>query len=75
MNWGWEPGNDKQGFVVCISVSRNNGEITRKEMSAFFFKISLPLWYGKMSLNKWILGFQQEKIMDFEYCEEYLRSN
>ena len=28
MNLVWEPGNDKQGYVVCVSVSRNNGEIT-----------------------------------------------
>ena len=28
MSLVWEPGNDKQGYVVCISVSRDNGEIT-----------------------------------------------
>ena len=28
MNLFWEPGNDKQGYVVCISTSRDNGEIT-----------------------------------------------
>ena len=26
-------------------------------------------------LKKLILSTQQEKIMDFEYCEEYLRSS
>ena len=31
MNLGWEPGNDKQNYVVCISVSRDNGKITRKD--------------------------------------------
>ena len=49
-------------------------------MSEFVFSnLSLPLQYGKMSLKlefleKWILSFHQEKTMDFEYCEEYLRS-
>ena len=28
MNLIWEPGNNKQGYVVCISVSGDNGEIT-----------------------------------------------
>ena len=28
MNLVWGPGNDKQGYAVCISVSGNNGEIT-----------------------------------------------
>ena len=28
MNLFWEPGNDKQGYVVCISTSRDNGEIS-----------------------------------------------
>ena len=30
MNLGWELGKDKQNYVVCISVSRDNGKITRK---------------------------------------------
>ena len=38
MNLGWEPGNDKQNYVVCISISRDNGEITRKEMLKLFFQ-------------------------------------
>ena len=28
-----------------------------------------------VNLKKWILSGQQENIMDFEYCEEYLRSS
>ena len=30
MSFGWEPGNDKQNYVVCIFVSNDNGKITRK---------------------------------------------
>ena len=37
LNLGWEPGNDKQNYAVCIFVSRDNGKITRKEMSKLFF--------------------------------------
>ena len=28
MNFLSEPGNDKQGYIVCISVFPDNGEIT-----------------------------------------------
>ena len=38
MNLGWEPENDEQKYVVCISASRDNGKITRKEMSKLFFQ-------------------------------------
>ena len=31
MNFCWELGNDKQNYVVCISVSHDNGKITRKD--------------------------------------------
>ena len=38
MNLGWTPGNDKQNYVVCISVSRDDGgKITRKQMWRLFF--------------------------------------
>ena len=36
LNLGWEAGNDTQNFVVYISVSRDNGKITWKEMSKLF---------------------------------------
>ena len=53
-------------YVVCISVSRDNTKITRKEMSKFFF--------GKMRIfEEMILSVPQEKMMDFVYCEEDLR--
>ena len=40
MNLAWEPGNDKQGYVVCISVSCDNGEITstKKNVEIIFSK-------------------------------------
>ena len=43
LDFGWEPGNDKQTmyFVFAIktknkSVSRDNGKVTRKEISKLF---------------------------------------
>ena len=56
MNWGWEPGNDKQGFV-------------------FFFQniTTTTVWWNVA--EQMDTGFSTGKIMDFEYCEEYLRSN
>ena len=65
LNFGWEPGNDKQKYVVSISVSRDNGKITRKD-----FKIitATTVWWNvteKWILKKGILTVQQEKIMDF----------
>ena len=41
MNLDCEPGNDKQNNVVWISVSLDNGKMTRKEMPFFFLKLSL----------------------------------
>ena len=38
MNLGRETENDKQNYVVCISASRHNRKITRKEMSNIFFQ-------------------------------------
>ena len=36
MNLGFEPGNGKQTYVVSISVYRDNGKMTQKEMSKSF---------------------------------------
>ena len=79
MNLAWEPGNDKQGYVVCISVFRDNGEITstKSNVEIIFSKYHRYGWWNVAKLwilKKLILSGQQEKIMDFEYCEEYLRS-
>ena len=77
MSLVWEPGNDKQGYVVCISVSRDNGEITStiSNVEILFSNITGMVNVTKLwILKKWIVSGQQEKIMDFEYCEEYLRS-
>ena len=40
LNWirAWEPGNDKLNYVICIFLSRDNGKITRKEISKLFFQ-------------------------------------
>ena len=36
MNLGWEPGNDKQNYVACVSVSRDNSKITIKTLKLSF---------------------------------------
>ena len=77
MNFLWEPENDKQGYIVCISVSRDNGEITSSKRNVEIIFSTNTVWWNVAKLwilKKWILSGQQEKIMDFEYCEEYLRS-
>ena len=86
MNLVWEPGKDEQGYVVCISVSCDNGQITstKSNVENIFsksnveniFTTTAALWNVTKLwiLKKWILSGQQEKIMGFEYCEEYLRS-
>ena len=38
MNLVCEPRNDKQNYVVCISVSRGKGKIIWKDMSKLFFQ-------------------------------------
>ena len=83
MNLDLEPGKDKQNYVVCISVSRDNGKIIRKEMSKSFFQ-NYHYHYGMVKLC-WNVGFKEidtewstrmdfDFIMDSEYCEEYLKS-
>ena len=80
MNLVWEPGNDKQGYVVCISVSRDNGAITSTKSNVEIVFSKYYYHYGMVNVaklwifKKWRLSGQQEKNMDFEYCEEYLRS-
>ena len=77
MNFLWEPGNDKQGYIVCNSVSRDNGEITSTKRNVEIIFSTNTVWWNVAKLwilKKWILSGQQEKIMGFEYCEEYWRS-
>ena len=38
MNLDWELGNDKQIYVVCVSLFHDNGKITQKEMSKLLFQ-------------------------------------
>ena len=49
-------------YVVCISVSCYNGEITRKEMSNYFRVTTKDMVKCRLGL--------QAKIMDFDYREE-----
>ena len=80
MNLVWEPGKDKQGYVVCISISCDNGEITSTKSNVEIIFSKYHYHYGMVKCHQ-IVNFEemgtewsQEKIMDFEYCEEYLRS-
>ena len=50
MNLVREPGNDKQGYVVCISVSHDNGEITSTKSNVGII-LSKYHRYEEMSLN------------------------
>ena len=73
----WEPGNDKQIYVICISVFRNNGKIIWKEMPKLFF-LNYHYHYakvkccGNVDFEEMYTECSTGKIMDFEYCEEYL---
>ena len=76
MGLAWEPGNDKQTmyFVFIIktthkSVSRGNNKITRKEMSKLFSWDYLNIRRIKKNDDE-----IKKKMMDFDYCEEYLTS-
>ena len=52
--------------MVCISVSRYNGKITRKEKCQNYFRVT-------MNYMVKCRRCQQEKDMDFDYREEYLK--
>ena len=65
-------------FVFTIkteykSVAHDNSKIAPKKIS----KIIFVAWWNaaKMSiLKRLIMRLQQEKMMDFDYCDEYLGS-
>ena len=63
MNLVWEPGNDKQGYVVCISVSRDNSEITstKRNVETIFSKHHYH--YGMVKCRQ-IVNFEE---MDTEW--------
>ena len=77
MNLGWEPGNENQNNVVCISVSRDISSQNHIKRNAKI--IVFKLRYGKM-LSKCEFWRDQYckcstgKMQDFDYCEEYLKS-
>ena len=53
------------------SVSRDNSKITRKEISKLIRVTTSPfveMWLDEMLRKKGI----KKKMMDFDYCEEYL---
>ena len=59
MNLDWEPGNNKQNNVVCISVSSDNSKIAIKEIPKLFFQdYHCDMANGEMLWNvaeMWIL--------------------
>ena len=63
MNLVWEPGNDKQDYVVCISVSSDNGETisTKSNVEIVFSKYHYH--YGMVKCRQ-IVNFEE---MDTEW--------
>ena len=53
-----EPGNDKRNYIACISISRDNGKITRKEMS----KLSFQNYHYHYSMEKCCRNVNFEEI-------------
>ena len=74
LNWIWVESLETINKAMQFVFHRDNGEITK----LFFQNISTTTVRGNVPemwiLKKWILRIQQKKIMDFEYCEEDLRS-
>ena len=58
MNLVWEPGNDKQGYVVCISVSRDNGAITSTKSNVEIVFSKYYYHYGMVKCRQ-IVNFQE----------------
>ena len=63
MNLVWEPGNDKQDYVVCISVSSDNCETisTKSNVEIIFSKYHYH--YGMVKCRQ-IVNFEE---MDTEW--------
>ena len=58
MNLGWESGNNKQGYVACISVFHDNGELTytKRNVEIIFSKYNYH--YGMVKCW-WIVNFEE----------------
>ena len=63
MNLGWEPGNDQQGYVACISVSRDNGELTSTKRNVEIIFSKYHYHYGMVKCRQ-IVNFEE---MDTEW--------
>ena len=75
MNLVWKSGNDKQGYAVCISVSRDNGEVTfRKSNVEIIFskyhchcsmvKCRHGVSYGEFWRNEyWVVNRKKLRIL------------
>ena len=77
MNFGWEPGNDKQNYEFCVSVSHDNSKITRNEMSKLFFQN----YQYHCGMVKYCRNVDFEEMdtecsarKNYRFSEEYLRS-
>ena len=63
MNLVWEPGNDKQDYVVCISVSSDNGETTSTKPNVEIIFSKYHYHYGMVKCRQ-IVNFEE---MDTEW--------
>ena len=63
MNLVWEPGNDKQDYVVCISVSSDNGETTSTKSNVEIIFSKYHYHYGMVKCRQ-IVNFEE---MDTEW--------
>ena len=58
MNLVWEPGKDKQGYVVCISISCDNGEITSTKSNVEIIFSKYHYHYGMVKCHQ-IVNFEE----------------
>ena len=58
MNLVWEPGNDKQDYVVCISVSSDNGETTSTKSNVEIIFSKYHYHYGMVKCCR-IVNFEE----------------
>ena len=58
MNLGWEPGNDQQGYVACISISRDNGELTSTKRNVEIIFSKYHYHYGMVKCCR-IVNFEE----------------
>ena len=76
MNLGWEPGNDKQNNFVALPSPVPILKSYEKKYQNNFLKVITasemsPKW--EFWREGYLLSGQQENMMDFDYCGEYIK--